>query len=749
MIRLQHLIFFAALYLNGRMVAQNSISQFDADSRTLRLQIGQAQVALSAAEIGIFRMNICYEGGYKAWHTVFLDPSLGHVSCRQVAQGNLVGIATDHGRLMIDPVTGKWSLERLLPETGPDIIATGQITTTKTYDPKTKGAISSMAINSTPQESFYGSGNVSDHLLQTQGDAAVGNGHAVVPYYWSKKGYGAFVLGFDDDDPAHWTLNPARTRVTWTVPGKMAELYLIVAPTLRDAAQSYAQLSGAPLVPPEWVFGYLQSRWGWESKAYIDATLTKFETDKLPVDAFIFDFECYTATPDYSLQKDGVADFHDFGWNPALFPHPAEQIAEMLQKGVHAVPIRKPRLGDSANLAFMRTKGWGLAQDPHGWAPEQRGFDFRIPEARAWYTSHIKAMLDDGVAGWWDDEGESFYTKYYYWNLAQSDARATFQPGTRHWSLNRAFEPGLQRLGGTVWSGDIHSNWETLSATPATLLNWSLAGMPFTTCDIGGFADHPTPELLTRWMEAGVFFPMMRAHSINSEKPHFPWLFGPAAEAAIRKALDLRYQLIPYYYSLAHVAHETGLPPMRPLAMMFPDDPACADLTSQWMMGDGLMAAPILTEGTSRSVHLPAGNWFTFDGKAEFKGPRDMSVQADLNETPIYVRAGTILPLGSAIEHTSWLPGSPLQVWVYPGADAFFTLIEDDGASTGYLKGIMRRTRFEWHDASHILTWKREGSYSGRHVFQKFWLIEAGKKTPVGPAADLTPQGSMTLPSGG
>jgi alpha-glucosidase len=743
------LLFTAALFLGSRILAQNSVSQFDADSQTLHFQIGQAQVALSAAKQAIFRMNICYDGGYKAWHTVFLDPSLGHVNCRQVAQGSLVGIATDHGRLMVDSTTGKWSFEKLLPETGLDIIATGQITTTKTYEPKTKALICPIAIDSTPQESFYGSGNVSDDLLQTHGIAAVGNGHAVIPYYWSKKGYGAFACGFDDDDPAQWALNPAKTGVTWTIPGKMAELYLMVAPTLRDASRSYAELSGPPLVPPEWVFGYLQSRWGWKNKAYIDQTLQRFESDRLPVDAFIFDFECYTSTPDYSLKKAGIPDFHDFGWNPALFSHPAEQIAEMLRKGVHTVPIRKPRLGDSANLAFMRAQGWGLAQDPHGWAPELRGFDFRIPAARAWYSSHLKTMLDAGVAGWWDDEGESFYTKYYYWNLAQSDARVTFKPGTRHWSLNRAFEPGLQRLGGTVWSGDIHSNWETLAATPATLLNWSLAGMPFTTCDIGGFADNPTPELLTRWMEAGVFFPMMRAHSILSEKPHFPWLFGPAAEAAIRKALDLRYQLIPYYYSLAHIAHETGLPPMRPLAMVFPDDPACADLTSQWMMGDSLMAAPILTPGSTRSVHLPPGNWYSLDGRSFWKGGRDIKVNASFDEIPVYVRAGSILPLGPVLQHTSQLPDGPLEIRIYPGADASFTLIEDEGNSTGYLQDQVRRTHFQWKNSSRVLSWTQEGTYSGPNIFTKVRGVEAGDPESAGPAVDLTPQGHIALRAGG
>ena len=272
--------------------------------------------------------------------------------------------------------------------------------------------------------------------------------------------------------------------------------------------------------------------------------------------------------------------------------------------------------------------------------------------------------------------------------------------------------------------------------------------MPFTTCDIGGFADKPSPQLLTRWMEAGVFFPMMRAHSVLSEKPHFPWLFGSAAEAAMRKALDLRYQLIPYYYSLAHVAHETGVPPMRPMAMAFPNDPACADLTSQWMLGDGLMAAPILTPGSTRTVHLPSGTWFSLDGKSCWKGGRDIQVTAAFDEMPVFVLAGTILPLAPVLQHTSQLPGGPLEVRVY-GTEGSFTLFEDDGYSTGYLHDQVRRTTFHWESSNRTLTWTQQKNYSGPNTFKKIRVVQAGDKQPAGPAVDLTPQGSLQLALGG
>jgi alpha-glucosidase len=486
------------------------------------------------------------------------------------------------------------------------------------------------------------------------------------------------------------------------------------APTPAEAAAAYSQLIGRPPVPPRWTFGYFQSRWGWRDRAYIEDALKQFQDRALPVDAFIFDFEWYTTQPDYSLTPAGQTNFSDFGWNTDLFPEPAAQIASYLAQGVHSVGIRKPRLGNTETLQMIRARGWGLSQAA---GYDARGLNFANPDARAWYSRQLGPLLDAGIAGWWDDEGEVTFTTYYYWNLAESDALARSRPGARLWTINRAFQPGLQRLGAAAWTGDIGSNWGELAKTPTHLLNWTLAGMYYGACDIGGFTGNDSPELLTRWMEAGAFFPVMRAHSSNRVQPRFPWLYGADAEAAIRKALDLRYRLIPFYYSLAHAAHDTGVPPMRPLLMEFPGDTNVANLSSQWLIGRGLMAAPVLAAGTNRAVYLPDDTWYAFDTGTKFAGNRSLSVNAALDETPVYVRAGTILPLAPVLLHTAQLPGGPLELQVYPGKDATFTLVEDDGLTTAYLKGQVRRTTFTWDDARRRLTWKIEGPYAGPDIF--------------------------------
>jgi alpha-glucosidase len=281
----------------------------------------------------------------------------------------------------------------------------------------------------------------------------------------------------------------------------------------------------------------------------------------------------------------------------------------------------------------------------------------------------------------------------------------------------------MQRFGAAVWTGDIAGDWPTLQRTPGELLSFGLSGMPYSTCDIGGFYGKAPAELVVRWIEAGVFFPLMRAHSTRGDMPHFPWLYGAAAEDAIRQALDLRYRLIPYYYSLAHETAETGEPIMRPLVMEFPDDPAVAGITDEWLMGRGLLAAPVLNAGGKRTVRLPKDTWYRLGSGERIAGATDVSVNAKLEEIPVYVRAGTILPLGPVVQYTGQATQEPLEVQVYPGRDAAFTLVEDDGATTAYESGAVRKTTFTWNEQNQKLSWKVTGPYAGDNVFKAMKVV--------------------------
>jgi alpha-glucosidase len=729
-------VLFAAIGLLGGTIARAQSA--------VNVQVGSATIEAAAAADGAFRLTISYNGKPHPAQSIYLAPNPSPTQSTIVNENGWTGVKTAAGELLIDPANALWTLR---DAQGNTLIPPGPIgQLTRNEQTGKPFVILNVGCTSNRPFEVYGCGDGADSLLQDHARPDVGNGHAVVPYYWSRAGYAALGVSSDDNSPPAWTTSTDLGRISWVFTGNSADLYLMPAANLENAASAYAGLCGLPAVPPRWTFGYLQSRWGWKDRAYIDDALHQFISRKLPVDAFIFDFEWYTTAPDYSVKPEGLPNFTDFSFNPKLFPDPAAEIAAMKSQGIHFVGIRKPRLGKTDLLNMARSNGWILAPGKSGERIDTRCLDFSNPAVRAWYAHQLIPLLQQGIDGWWDDEGEITYTQYYWWNQAEADALAQVRPDDRLWTIDRAFAPGSQRFGIAAWTGDINATWPELAKTPTHLLNWCLAGMPYAACDIGGYAGNTNPRLLTRWMEAGVFFPVMRAHSEHDAIPHFPWLFGNEAESAIRKALDLRYRLIPFYYSLAHQAHDTGIPIMRPLAMEFPDDQRSANISDEWLMGAGLLAAPILDDTESRRVHLPAGTWYELNRNAPIAGNHSFNVTAKLDEIPVYVRAGTILPLGPIIQHTGDLPGGPLEVQIYPGQDGRFTLVEDDGLTTAYLNGQIRRTTFTWNDASRKLSWKIEGPYAGKDIFTDMTIAvmdPTGKKLA---AASLTSIGERVIP---
>jgi len=733
---------FCGVFCLGNVHAQENVQHLE---NGLLIKFKAAQVELSAATPEALRLSVTYNGP-ESIHSTFLISANDKqaVTCQEIKKDDWVGIKSTAGSLLMNPQSGEWLLENaggkvVIPQheigdlNQPISPTNAQIHITLGWDKRI------------PME-VYGCGNVSSNLICTGAQAGVANGRATIPYYWSKAGYAVLAVTADDNHPAGWHGSADKESVTWTFPGGRADLYLMPAASLKDAATAYARLTGAAPVPPLWAFGYLQSRWGWTDRSYIEETLKHFEEYKIPVDAFIYDFEWYTTKPDYSVPDQGEAGFNDFSSNTNLFPELAKQINAYKAQGVHFVGIRKPRLGNSESLKMVRAKNWDL-QSQSKEKVSARDLDFANPQVREWYIDQSADLFKSGADGWWNDEGESSYTTYFFWNLAERDALDRYCPNQRLWTLNRAFSPGTQRFGAAAWTGDIVSSWEVLAGTPANLLNWSLAGMPYGACDIGGFFGSPSPELMSRWMEAGVFFPIMRTHSEVHYQPHFPWLYGTNALEAMRKAIDLRYRLIPYYYSLAHETFATGIPWMRPLIMEFPDDSHVANLSDEWMMGDSILAAPLLKEGGKRSVYIPTGDWYVFGTNRLTHGGSAIEVTAALDEIPAYVRAGTILPLGPVVQHTSQLPGGPLELQIYPGKDAAFTLVEDNGENQDYLKAQMRSTIFHWDDANQKLSWERKGDYSGANVFQKVHVTLFSPKSISEGDSALGSSGTMKLPA--
>ncbi len=523
-----------------------------------------------------------------------------------------------------------------------------------------------LTLKHSPQERFYGAGNQSENhagdLTHPEGTQIVSNGVTRVPFLWSTGGWSLLVA--NNQTGSAW--QDENGTLTWTLPGPFLDLYLSVAPDGYGLLRAYSRLTGQAPIPPRWAFGFMISRWGYADAADVQDKWQQFRDRKLPVDAFIYDYDWFV---------------NDFQFNPKTFP--AGSLTKMKKLGLHFVGIRKPRV-TGANLDYARSQGWILT------SPLGTDLRFDLPVARYWWWSKHIPLVQAGVDGWWNDEAEQSADEFF--GMAQTEWDGWHAMSRRRaWSISRAFAPGMQRFGAAAWTGDINSTGQ----------------------DIGGFQSTPSPELYTRWMEEGVFVPVMRAHGTYNS-PRWPWAFGDDALAATKKALELRYRLIPYFYTFAAQTAATGRPLMRPLFLEFPGDARTFNLEDEWLMGDRLLAAPGGGFGGGRGVFHPPGGGGGVSPGAAGRGGQTLHLQASLDTIPAYVRAGTILPLGPALQATGLRAEDPLEVRVYPGADAAFTLYEDDGDTYAYQTGAASRIPMRWNNKARTLTvGARTGSFPG------------------------------------
>jgi alpha-glucosidase len=637
-----------------------------------------------------------------------VDPRATDAAFEHVTNKYGTGISATFGSVVVS----KDGVLTLLDATGTVLTQTSRI--------QPQGDLCGLGF-STAGGRLYGRGAGKDdatHLTANSNKAFVENRMTYVPHYYSTDGYAALGVanvttgsGKTNYFPADYSLSG--TTITWSFTGPF-ELYLMPAASLDLGTKSYYDLIGTPLVPPRYGFGFIASRWGWQDRSYLESVLHNFRNGSYPIDAFITDFGWFTNESDYNFQPDGKPWYNDFNFSKAVFPEPQEQL-KMYKDNLHfrMGGIRKPRLGNTDLLTFAKSKGWifpgGEAdRDLLGLYAMQRNVNYSIPEARDWYAQQQAHYYSDGVSFFWNDEGETDFFTFYWWNVAQLQSLRMKSENKRFFSINRAWSPGIARLGATVWTGDITPTWEDLYSTPGFLLNWGLGGAPYVTCDIGGFTGQTTGLLLTRWLQVGAFLPIMRVHSTKSATPHFPWLWDGYSNF-MREALNLRYQLVPYHYSLAHKMFLTNRLWMRPLAAEFPEDETALPISTQWFDGD-LLVAPILSEDNNKQIYLPKGTWYNFNGSTVTSGPKNVSGSASVNEIPVFVRPGAIVPLAPVIQSTDALPGGPLEVQIYSGADGSFVLVEDDGETTAYENGEVRQTALTWSDSSKTLSWTVRGA---------------------------------------
>ena len=498
-------------------------------------------------------------------------------------------------------------------------------------------------------------------------------------------------------------------------------------------------ISGPAVLPPKWSLGYMQSHRTLEDDELMLDIVDTFRAKRIPMDAVIYLGTGFTPVGWNTRQP-------SFAFNPEVFRRdPKDVIADIHARHakfiVHMVPWRRDR------LPSLR-----------GTIPPDSDETLDDAHILNYWRQHVD-LVKAGVDAWWPDEGDWFdlferikrHQLYYQGPLSTT-------PNTRPWSLHRNGHLGIAQWGGWVWSGDTEGTWKTLEGQIAVGINHSLSLSPYWGSDTGGFytTEELTGELYARWFQFSTFCPSFRSHG-RIWRTRLPWGWGlkemgplegqrrpphrselnnPAIEAICRQFAELRYQLMPYTYTLAWQARDTGLPFMRALWLHYPEDEEARALGDQYLWGRDMLIAPVYKPGArTRDVYLPPGQWYDWWTDANEIGGRTIHRPVNISKIPIYVRAGAIIPFDPVRQYMAEPVDEPTTLRIYTGADGQFTLYEDDGVSLDYLQGHATWTKLTWDDSEQRLTLEPgapEGTSSQplRRSFE-ILLIPGGRTTRV------------------
>ena len=497
--------------------------------------------------------------------------------------------------------------------------------------------------------------------------------------------------------------------------------YFIAGPEPKKIVEQFTALVGRTPLPPLWSLGYQQSRYSYYPEARAREIVQTLRDKKIPVDVIYFDIDYQNGNAPFTVNRE-------------YFPHFEKMIADFRAQGVRTVLItdlhikKDPNHGyapyDSGikNDVFVKTHDGSLYVGKV-W-PEDSVFpDFTLSRVRDWWGGLYKNFVDMGVAGFWNDMNEpsvfqtlsktmpldnvhrlddgttldhrAIHNVFGMQNVrATQDGLLKLNPDERPFVLTRAAYAGTERYAAT-WTGDNSATWNHIGMSVPQIMNLGLSGFDMVGADVGGFAGSPPADLLTRWYELGVFYPMFRDHAAKGTADHEPWASGAEHEAIRKRYIELRYKLLPYIYTSMEETSRTGIPLMEPIFLEYPFAEQLYGEDHEFLFGRDLFVAPIVTEKVDAlDVHLPPGDWYDFWTAEVHAASDQISLHPTLSETPLYVRAGAIIPMQPVVQSTNEKPDGPLELRVYMGEDCHGTLYQDDGHTFAYQKGDFLRVNF-------------------------------------------------------
>lgn len=611
----------------------------------------------------------------------------------------------------------------------------------------------SQAYSLSADEAIYGLGQHQTGRMNQRNQTILlrqRNMDIAIPFLQSTKGYGIY---WDNYSATIYRDSHDNMSLT-SEAGKCIDYYFIAGKNADTIIDNYRKLTGSVPMFPLWSFGYIQSRERYQSQQQVVDVVKKYRDLKVPIDAVVQDWQYWG--PD------------NHNWNSIQFDNPDYPNPTLMIDSVHQMNAKIlisvwPSFGSKSKIyQELNNKNMLFNFPTYPVLNDVKVYDAFNPKARAIYWNYMnRNLFSKGIDGWWLDATEpeqekiressepdtfntsvvrntkTFLGNYKSYNNAfpfetvngvYTHQRKTAASDKRVFILTRSAFAGQQRDASMVWSGDITASWHTLKDQIPAALNYSLSGMPYWNSDIGGFysgINYPNgnkdvlyQELYIRWLQFAVFTGMMRSHGTNT--PREIYQFGKPGNVAfnlIRKYIGLRYQLEPYIYSTAWNITSKNASLMRALVMDYPNDKNVYDLGSEYLFGKSVLVAPVTDSIFAKAtktldtlsvvqekIYLPEGEWYDYNTNKKFVGAHTISRAYTLAQMPVFVKAGSIMPLAKEAQYSAIQNFKILTIKIYPGKDATFDLYEDEGDNYNYEKGKYSIIKFQWDDKTKTLT---------------------------------------------
>ena len=528
--------------------------------------------------------------------------------------------------------------------------------------------------------------------------------------------------------------------------GGRASYIMVLGESLSDTVKSTVAITGKQPLPPRWLLGNFASRFGYKSQDEVMNVVDAFNKQDIPVDAVVLDL--------YWFGKDIKGHMGNLSWDTATFPEPEKMISELREQDVKTVLITEP-------FILTTSKQWDSAVENNALAQNDQGtpytFDFYFGNTglvdvfseagQDWFWQYYEKLAAQGVAGWWGDLGEpevhpddiqhawseaglgnqtvsgtEVHNGYgHQWAKTVYNNLTALQPDTRPFVLMRSGFLGSQRYGMVPWTGDVSRSWGGLKPQVELALQMSVFGMAYTHSDLGGFAGGETfdPELYTRWLQFGTFSPVFRPHAQDNIAPE-PVFHDDPVKSIAREFIQLRYDMLPYNYSLAFENALFGTPLMRPLAMVFNEN-KWFESAKSYMWGDALLVSPVTQPNQQTwAVELPPGIWFDFFSSAKYQGGKTVDYPLTQDNFPVWVKAGSFMPMSEGLSRTEHFDARELEMHYWHDhsvTSSSYTYYEDDGKSPNSVeKGLYTTLQLNAsvdESADLTLTLDSQGSYIG------------------------------------